>query len=197
MFLKTLMLVTLLAPPPKYVERDHTDMVFVVISKSKKIPMDRAETMLTAMIEAGKRHGVDPLFLLALSYSESRWKGRAVGDGGRSTGLYQITLSVARTVSFGGYFEDKPSEQKVLRSRKKQRQLLMNVWVASQTAAAYLARLRERYGKGADVVYNCGPLRCGKGRNRMKSTPATRSYWRNYRKFSAALKKIEDFQPCN
>tara|TARA_B100000131_G_scaffold149867_1_gene145413 strand:+ start:3456 stop:4049 length:594 start_codon:yes stop_codon:yes gene_type:complete len=197
MLLKTVLMMAVLAPPPKYVERDHTDMVLVVINQSKKMDMGQAETMLTAMIDSGKRWNIDPLFLLALSYSESRWTKTAVGDNGRSTGLYQITLSVARTVSFGGYFEDKPSEQKVLRSRKKQKKLLMDVWVASQTAAAYLARLRDRYGKGADVVYNCGPLRCGKGRKRMKSTPVTRSYWRNYRKFTAALKKVKDFQPCN
>jgi hypothetical protein len=38
------------------------------------------------------------------------------------------------------------------------------------------------------VVYNCGPSRCGRGKRMMKHTPATKAYFKTYKRF---LKKFE------
>ena len=180
----------MLSAPPQDVPRS-ADYLADVIMTASKMSAKRAILLAQAVSVAGAAHDIDPVFLLALSYTESRWVQTATGDKGRSIGIYQLTLSAARSVAFGGHFEDKPSQAKVYRSRSKQRTLLRDVWVASRTAAAYLARLRRRHGARADVVYNCGPTRCGVGRRRLKHTRATRAYWRNYRKLLLRLNSIE------
>ena len=190
--LVTLMMV---AAPPSYNKREGEQLSAVMMSAKTRLKPRQATRLAQAVIGAGKAHNIDPLFLLALAYTESRWTRKPrPADRGRSFGLYQLTRSAARSVAYGGVFEDEPSLQAALRSNAKQRALLEDVWVASQTVAAYLARLRDKYGAGADVVYNCGPSRCGRGNRRLKHTRATRAYWRHYRTLQWRLNKVEQTQ---
>ena len=185
------------AAPPVYVERNPESLSQLITLTSSRATPEHAKLLAGAVSDAGKRFNIDPAWILGLGYAESRWheKPRS-GDKGRSHGIYQMTLGVARSVEFGGVFEDKPSRDRVYRSSAKQRALLGDVWVSSLSVAAYLAKLRAKYGAWADVVYNCGPVRCGKwGGRRMKSTRATRAYWRYYRRLVNRIEKIEN-QEC-
>lgn len=182
----------MLAPPPHYESVAVDDITVLLIQMKKSLTVKQAESLSNAVVDAGGRYDIDPLFLLAVGYTESRWSMKMrSGDKGKSHGIFQMTLGVARTVDFGGIFEDEVAKKSVYRSKKKQIKLLKDIWVSSQTVAAYFARLRKKYGSWADVVYNCGPIRCGKKNGRrMKSTPATRGYWRNYKKIKNNLSEL-------
>lgn len=133
---------------------------------------DRA-TMIAAVLEASKRHKVDPIWLLAVAFAESRHNVKISGDKGKSHGPFQMTLGAARVVD------------------KRAKKADLYKWPSAANLAALLwARLFRKYGpKVAPVIYNCGPVRCRKrnGKQR-KSTPATRAYWRYYK---AITRRIE------
>ena len=183
--LHALIALALLAPPPVTpVDLPDVDQLAAAMTTIKP-KIKGARAIAGAAIEAGARYSVSPFFLLGVAYTESRWNVSVkAGDKGRSFGLYQMTLGVARAVDFAGVFEDKPG-------RKQITWALRDVWCANYIAAAYINRLRRKYGRAAMVVYNCGPVRCrqSSGKQR-KETPATRGYWRNYRKLKRAYKRI-------
>ena len=144
-------------------------------------------TLAGAVLEAGAAYDVDPLWLLAVAYAESRWNlNIKPGDRGRSFGVFQIQINTAKAVDFGGFLEDKMSYR-----RKAFVSLLEDPWCAARIAGALWNRLRRKYKKRADIIYNCG-FRC-KG---MKSTTATRAYWRYYRKLKSALAQRSQVFSC-
>lgn len=108
---------------------------------------------------------VDPLWLAAVTYTESRWIGRKAGDGGASVGIWQMTASAAQAVAPWW-------------SRETARKALSLPVVRSVVAGLYWRRLIRRYGRrSAPAVYTCGP-KC-KG---MSSTRTARAYERHYRR---------------
>jgi len=145
-------------------------------------------TIAGAVLEAGAKYDVDPVWLLAVAYAESRWNVHIKpGDKGKSFGIFQIQKPTAKVVKYAGFREDT-----LIRPRsEKPEDLLEDPWTASYIAAALWQRLRRKYKKRADIIYNCG-FRC-KG---MKNTPATRAYWRYYRKLKRALKKQSQVFSC-
>ena len=175
MIIKMVVLATLSIHPPTATTKALTiDQAMHALEALKgKARQDRAD-MVDAVIKAAKGHGICPLWLLAVGYAESRHKLRLNGDGGRSHGPWQMTMSAARTV------------------RKQVKRAELYQWhTAADTAAAYWARLFRKYGpKAAPVVYNCGPVRCRKSNGKQrKSTPATRAYHRYYKAMSKRLKR--------
>lgn len=144
-------------------------------------------TLAGAVLEAGAAYDVDPLWLLAVAYAESRWNiNIKPGDKGRSFGIFQIQINTAKAVDFAGFLEDKASYK-----RKAFVSLLEDPWCAARIAGALWNRLRRKYKKRADIIYNCG-FRC-KG---MKSTPATRAYWKYYRKLKRLTQQSQVFSCC-
>jgi hypothetical protein len=144
------------------------------------------------VIDAGRRNDIDPLFLLAVAFTESRWNSSAVGDSGRSFGLFQLQLSVARCVGWAGIFDGefiKPKGRRLLAN------VLLDVRWAARVAAAFIAHLRAKYGKRKGVrdvmvIYNCGPTRCRQSDGTQRSeTPATRAYRRNFNKLKKGYVK--------
>ena len=134
---------------------------------------ETVQQIIASVITAGRVNNVDPVFLLAVAFTESRWQLGAVGDGGSSHGPWQMCYSAARNI---------------LPERRRQVLAALHKWEsAAFIAAAYWAYLRRKYKSRSDVVYNCGPSRCGRGSNMMRSTRVTRSYWRNYRRFKRMI----------
>jgi len=124
---------------------------------------------------AGLLSNVSPTFLAAVTWTESRWKGKTLGDGGASVGAWQMVASSVRVLF--------PSV-----SRKQARELLL--WPLTRTVIAglYWARLIKRYGRRrAAVVYNCGPVRC----RRATTTKAVRGYFRHWRQLKRRLERAQ------
>ena len=153
------------APPPK--DAGHTQKdVITALTALRGVKADVASTVADVTVAAAAHSDVSALFLVAVAYTESRLTITANGDQGRSHGPWQMCMSAARTVW--------PEADKHH----------LYSWVsAAHIAAMYWTRLRTKYGKRVDVVYNCGPVRC-KG---LKSTRVTRGYWRRYRKLIRRL----------
>lgn len=108
---------------------------------------------------------VDPIWMAAVSYTESRWIGRKAGDGGASIGLWQMTGSAVRAVA-------------PWLSWTQARRLLAVPVVRSVLAGLYWRRLIDRYGRRqAPVIYTCGPRCAG-----MDSTRTARAYERHFRR---------------
>jgi hypothetical protein len=161
-----LVLLLMVAPPP--VDAEHTEAeVIEALTVLKGVKADVARDVAAVSVAAAAHADVDALFLVAVAYTESRLTLKANGDGGRSHGPWQMCMAAARTVW--------PELSKHH----------LYEWVsAAHIAAMYWARLRTKYGKRSDVVYNCGPVRC-KG---LKSTVVTRAYWRRYK---ALIRRLE------
>ncbi len=112
---------------------------------------------------AGLLSDVSPTFLAGVTWTESRWKGATLGDGGASVGAWQMVAGSVRTLF--------PQV-----SRARARELLLHPLTRTVIAGLYWARLIKRYGRRrAAVVYNCGPVRCRKA----MSTRATKGYFRH------------------
>ena len=138
-----------------------------------KARADRPQ-MVAAIDTAARAHRVDAVWLLAVSFVESRHNVAIVGDNGRSFGPFQMAMSAARAVN------------------KKARKRALHRWpTAADMAARLWRKLFDKYGpKVAPVVYNCGPVRCKqKSGKQRRSTPATRGYWKYYR---AMIRRIEE-----
>lgn len=116
---------------------------------------------------AGYVADVDPLFLAAVTWVESRWRGRRDGDGGASVGLWQITASAVQAV--------------VPVTRSEARALVRLPVLRSIVAGLYWRRLIERYGRPfAAAIYTCGPRCRGQA-----STRTSRAYWRAFSRLRA------------
>ncbi len=122
---------------------------------------------------AGLLANVSPTFLAGVTWTESRWKGKTLGDGGASVGAWQMVASSVRVLF--------PSV-----SRAQARELLLYPLTRTVIAGLYWARLIKRYGRRrAAVVYNCGPVRC----RRATTTRAVRGYFRHYKRIE---KRVEE-----
>ena len=142
---------------PRYQQRPHLEAV--VGSPGLAAEMD----------VAGSLADVDPLYMAAVTYTESRWTGRRDGDHGRSIGLWQMTASAVRSMDRG-------------LTRAAAQRLLRVPYVRSVVAGYYWRRLIRRYGRrSAAAVYTCGP-RC----RGMALTRTVRNYWRAYARLMGA-----------
>ena len=153
-----------------------TSQVGPVRPVTAKVRPERT-AMIRAVIEAGRRYEVDPLWLLAVAHVESRYKLRITGDGGRSHGPFQMSMGAART------------------ARRTAKKAELYQWPATaDLAAKYWARLFRKYGpRVAPVIYNCGPVRCRrKDGTHLRDTRATKAYWRAYRALLVALEGVPD-----
>ncbi len=164
------------APPPVSVEVDRHDLVEILGEIKRKLSREDAARIVDAAVAASKKFDVDARWLLAVARAESNWKiGVRAGDGGKSFGLFQMMVPAGKTAI-------RYTDWKVPRNRRGWKKMLNDVELSAQLAAALWVRLRDKYGERADVVYNCGPIRCGKGKRMRKKTPATQKYWKTYRK---------------
>ncbi len=171
MILKTIVAALLIQTgPATQITHKEADRALSAL-KAKHRP-DRI-AMIDAVIKAAAKHGVDPIWLLAVAYAESRHNAKLKGDKGKSHGPFQMTISAARAA----YKRTKVTE-------------LYKWETAADVAAKYWARLISKYGhKVAPVIYNCGPIRCKKKNGKhIRSTPATRAYWRYYNKMNKGRK---------
>jgi len=162
--MQALLLITALAvshpPIPKYVERPDTPQW--------------ANT-------AGEIANIDPLFISAVAWAESRHNAKALGDYRCKTLAEdgESCLEKGSPASFGLFQIQLASCKSYFRYCKKVD--LFNPSVASVIVGMLWRRMIYRSGrKKAAVVYNCGPVRCGRGKRMMKHTPATKSYFKNY-----------------
>jgi hypothetical protein len=167
------------APPPVAAYVDGYDLVQVMGEIKPRLSYVDALEIVGAAMDASDGFDVDVRWLLAVAYTESGWKiGVRAGDGGKSFGLFQMMIPAGRAAI-------KYTDLKVPRNRRGWKKMLNNVNQSARLAAALWVRLRDKYGKRADVVYNCGPIRCGRGKKMRKKTPATRKYWKTYKRILA------------
>jgi len=189
-----IMIATLMAaqPIPEHAERTIDATVVTMDQLHPKLEHAHAVSVAKAVIDAGERYDIDPLFLLAVSFSESRWNNAVKGDGGKSFGMFQMQLSVGRCVNWAGIFDGelrKPHSKRLLAN------IMHDIHWSARIAAAFIAHLRRKYGKrkgvrDAMVVYNCGPVRCKQANgSQRRETPATRAYKRNYNKLKKGYVK--------
>lgn len=153
------------APPKDTHNRTVGALVYAMAGLKEAPNATVAHAVAAVCIAAGAHADIDPLWLVAVAYTESRLTLKAYDEKYRSHGPWQMGMSAARKVW------------------PKVRKAQLYKWApAAHMAAMYWDRLREKYGKAADVVYNCGPVRCRRrdGSHR-KTTPATRGYWRRYK----------------
>ena len=114
-----IMIATLMAaqPIPEHAERTIDATVVTMGHLHPKLEQAHAVSVAKAVIDAGERYDIDPLFLLAVSFSESRWNNAVKGDGGKSFGMFQMQLSVGRCVNWAGIFDGelrKPHSKRLL-----------------------------------------------------------------------------------
>lgn len=167
-------------PIPEYTSRTIESVAPLLINHARQY--DRRElsesdalSLAAQFNVAGILSDCDPLFLAGVTFAESRWQGRAMGDGGASVGMWQMVAAGVRSVL--------PSL-----TRKEARDLLMQPAGRTLAAGLYWSRLIRRYGRRfAAVVYNCGPVRCKRADgSRFTETRATRGYFRYFRRLKAA-----------
>lgn len=151
---------------------DHV-MTLQALDALKEKPRADESEMVAAVINAGELHHIDPLWLLAVAYVESRYKLSLKGDGGNSHGPFQMCMSACRTV------------------KKDCKEKHLHQWgSAADINARYWSRLFRKYKKFAPVVYNCGPNTCKhKDGTRWKDTPASKAYKRAYRRIKRRYKQ--------
>ena len=163
-------------PIPAYQSLPLEDLSYAINAhaerKYKALPPGVSYELAREFDAVGRLADVDPLFIAGLTYTESRWSGGALGDGGASVGLYQMVASSVRSVL-------------PRLSRKQARKALADPLQRVLCAGYYWRRVIRRYGRTrAAVVFNCGPVRCKK----LKHTRVTRGYFRNYKQIRGGLK---------
>lgn len=167
------------APPPVAAHVDGYDLVDVVSEIKPRMDYHDAILIVGAVVDASKQFDVDARWLLAVAYAESGWNIRVkAGDGGKSFGLFQMMVLAGKAAI---RYTDLESPK----NRRGWKKMLRDVRISAHLAAALWVRLRDKYGNRADVVYNCGPTRCGRGKKMRKKTPATRKYWKTYKRILA------------
>jgi hypothetical protein len=184
MMIALLTAVSLLAPThpkeiPRYEALTREDVTDVVASSARWLSYVQASQVAVAVIRAGKKHDVHPAFLLAMGYTESRWKWwiSHMDAGSYSYGFAQFKLVLANSPRHrkrAGY------PCKPLGCRPVD---LLQLQKNTELLAFIIRYYGDKYGARATVCYNCGVGCCRK----TKATPATRGYWRRWRKFKAAL----------
>jgi soluble lytic murein transglycosylase-like protein len=143
-------------PLPTYQKTCDLDLAIAIrdlaLTEYRQFPAHKAVSLAEAANAAGRAHDLDPTLLIAISWYESRFQsasGDCVHVRCRALGVMQMSRSALRAV----------------RPDLKHRELL-DVRVAYDSGAAYLARLRRLYPGHVMPVYGAGP----KGR-RWKNTP--------------------------
>ena len=118
---------------------------------------------------AGQIADVDPMFLQAVIMTESRGRKDAIGDAGRSHGMWQINVGTCRGI--------------YARCRTKD---LYDAHLSSVIAGLLWRYIIKKVGrKNAAVAYNCGRNCYGKKSKRWrKSTPVTEGYFRRYKDYT-------------
>lgn len=102
-----------------------------------------------------RKHGIDPALLQAVCEAESDWQPQAIGDGGKSIGLCQISPETALRMFPKYWHGDLPYTQRVDAMRK----LLFNPEANMSIAAIYLKYLIAKYDGDvtlAVAAYNSG-----------------------------------------
>ena len=169
---------------PTYQERDAALMTGYVIEVRHALGAETCERVVDATIVAGMEFNIDPLFLLAVAHTESRWNPKALSknDGGTpSYGLFQIKWGWA--TGWGSKSKLPPKEFEIKHKRD-----MLDSAKATRLAAWIFDLHRRKWGaKYAATVYNCGGGCCAKykqGRCVKKKpwTRAVRGYFRAYDK---------------
>jgi len=194
-----LLIVSAIAAPPPYASSITPEFDSLVSTMESHVGERRAKreresfkSIAGAVLDAGYRENIHPLFLLAVAWTESRWAEKVrPGDHGKSFGIYQMTFAAGRCVQWAGMFGGELQFTRSGKLRQSKIYALEEVWHSSLIAAAFWAHLRRKYKDRADVVYNCGPIRCGRGKSMRKRTPATIKYWKTYRKLRRICLSID------
>ena len=79
------------------VSRNQQDALVKFISRKYLIAVEAASMFVDTAYVAGSEHRVDPLLLLAVMATESRFNPYAGSQGGGPTGLMQVVTSVHRS----------------------------------------------------------------------------------------------------
>ncbi len=107
----------------------------------------RASKISRTVLEESRKHGLDPVFLLAVIQSESSFRPEVIGGAGE-IGLMQIRVGTGRWIA---------ERNKIAwKGRKTLKDPIQNIRIG----AAYLAYLREtfdQHGRLYIAAYNMGP----------------------------------------
>lgn len=113
----------------------------------------QARLIASSLIEAGNRHQMDPLFLVAVARQESRFNPKALGRHGE-VGLMQIKPSTARWL-----LSKKEKDPSKIPSEEQLREMLKDPAVNIRFGADYLAYLRKSFHQSSHLylsAYNMG-----------------------------------------
>ena len=181
-------------PVPEYTPRTVDDARSAIVSVNPKLDGELnahlADAIAHAVVTAGERWNIDPIFLVALAAKESRITPTALGDGGKSHGLYQINVNTAwgRKGSASPCRRSGVCGKKALRCMTTRDQCLLAIDISTETAAWLLHKYRAKWPGHAGVLYNCGRRCCVKRNKRGRCvrharwTNTARGYFRYYKK---------------
>ena len=187
---------TLLAHPPvpSYVDRPSSVVRDVAVSLQPRLDDElesyQLDTIVSSVSIAGERWDVDPLFLVSLGWVESRLTPTALGDGGKSHGMYQINVNTAwgRKGSASPCRRSGVCGKKALRCMSGRDQCALAIEISTDTAAYLLSKYRFKWPGHGAVIYNCGRRCCVKRSSRGKClrharwTGTARKYFSTYRR---------------
>jgi hypothetical protein len=168
------------APVPSYHPIDEAVFVDTLRTYAKqthrKLTQEEAVSLTRQFDHAGAMADVDPLFFAGLTYAESRWRNRAIGDGGNSRGIWQMSVSCVRAVM------GRVTKREAL-------EVIANKHARTWVAGAFWRRLLRKWSRReAATVYNCGPIRCKQSNGtQRKTTPAVRGYFKHFRRMLAIM----------
>ena len=186
-------------PVPEYTPRTVDDARSAIVSVNPKLDGELnaylADAIAHAVVTAGERWDIDPIFLVALAAKESRLTPTALGDNGKSHGLYQINVNTAwgRKGSASPCRRSGVCGKKALRCMTTRDQCLLAIDISTETAAWLLHKYRAKRPGHAGVLYNCGRRCCVKRNKRGRCvrharwTNTARGYFRWYRRLVARV----------
>ena len=186
-------------PVPNYEPRSLSVVRDAVVHVNPKMDGEllayQADAIAHAVSVAGDRWDIDPLFLIALGAKESRMTPTALGDNGKSHGLYQIQTPTAwgRKGSASPCRRSGVCGKKALRCMTTRDQCLLAIDISTETAAWLLHKYRAKWPGHAGVLYNCGRRCCVKKNKRGRCvrharwTGTARGYFRWYRRLVARV----------
>jgi len=176
-------------PPPD--NQDGECARAVILSWAARVDRLRGRrgktAQLVALSDAAGKWGplvrIDPDFIRAIMWTESKGTNKAGKIGER--GPYQMIPRYVRSLTEWRRAEliDKMEEADA----------------GTMLFARFLDRIVRKYGRGpALVIYTCGPSRCRRkvSRQFMRSTRASRKYWRNYRRLKQDQRSLKERGQC-